>query len=97
LKKAKKGSEAKAPARMPDVIPPGAEEHEVEEEEEEEGEATPTLRPRGLRSRGPVILAEEEHAGKSAEEAAEELEVEIVEVSTRPGTSSSHEKRSEVR
>ena len=39
-KKAKKGSKAEAPARMPEVIPPGAE----EQEEEEEEEAAPTLR-----------------------------------------------------
>ena len=41
-KKAKKGSEAEASARMPKEIPPGAEEHE-EEEEEEKG--IPTLHP----------------------------------------------------
>jgi len=41
-KKAKKGSEAETLARMPEVIPPGAEEHE-EEEEEEKG--IPTLHP----------------------------------------------------
>jgi len=45
-KKAKKGSEAEAPARMPEVILPGA--VEQEEEEEEGGEATPTLRLWGL-------------------------------------------------
>ena len=85
---------------MPEVILPGAERQE-EEEEEEEGEATPTLRPRGLCSRGPVILAEGEPAGESAmaegvklpEEAMEELEVEIPGVLTRPETSSTHERR----
>ena len=43
LKKAKKGSEAEALARMAEVLPPGAKEQEREEEEEEE-EAVPTLR-----------------------------------------------------
>jgi len=38
---------------MPKVNPPGAEELEGEEEEEE---AIPTIRLRGLRSRGPAIL-----------------------------------------
>ena len=52
-KKAKKGSEAEASARMPEIIPHGAKEQEKEEEEE----AASTLRPRGLRSRGPAILA----------------------------------------
>ena len=53
---------------MPKVTPPVAEEQEEEEEEEEEeeGEATPTLHPRGLRSRGPAILAEGEPAGEFA-------------------------------
>ena len=46
---------------MPEVIPPRAE----EQEEEEEEESVPTLRSRGLRSRGPAILAEGEPAGES--------------------------------
>jgi len=56
LKKTKKRYEAEASARMPEVIPPDAE----KQEEEEKEEAAPTLHPRGLRSRGPVILAERE-------------------------------------
>jgi len=48
---------------MPEVVPPGAKEQEKEEEKEEE--AVPTLRSRGLRSRGPAILAEGEPAGES--------------------------------
>ena len=63
-KKAKKGSKAEALAWMPEVIPLGTEEQEEKEEEEEE-EAVPTLRSRGLRSRGPAILAEGELAGES--------------------------------
>ena len=96
-KKAKKGSEVEASARMPKIIPHGAEEQEVEEEEEE---AAPTLRPRGLRSRDPTILAEGEPAGESAmakgverpEEVVERVEVEIPGVSTQPGTSSAQER-----
>ena len=49
---------------MPEVIPPGAEEQEREKEEEED-EAVPTLHSRGLRSRGPAILAEGEPTGES--------------------------------
>ena len=60
-KKVKKGSEAEASARMPEVIPPGAE----EQEEEEEEVAALTLCPRGLRSRGPAILAKGEPIGES--------------------------------
>ena len=52
-KKARKEFVAEASARMPKVNPPGAEELEGEEEEEE---AIPTIRLRGLRSRGPAIL-----------------------------------------
>ena len=85
LKKAKKGSEAEASARMPEVILPGAEEQEREEEEEEE-EAVPTLRSRGLHSRGPAILAKGEPAGESTmaegakrpEKVVERFEVEIL-------------------
>jgi len=103
LKKAKKGSEVKTLTQMPEVIPPSAEEQEGEEEEEEE-EAVPTLHSQGLRSRGPAILAEGEPAGESTmtegaeglEEAVEGLEVDIPEVSTWPGTSSTHERRKEV-
>ena len=61
-KKARKGSEGEASARMPKIIPPGTEEREEEEEEEE---VVLTLRPRGLHSRGPAILAEGEPAGQS--------------------------------
>ena len=44
---------------MPKVVPSSVEEQGEEEEEEEE---VPILHPRGLRSRGPVILAEGELA-----------------------------------
>jgi len=100
-KKAKKGSEAEV--SMPKVVPAGAEEQE-EEEEQEEGRVL-TLRSRGLRSRGPVILAEGRPVGEPV--MAEEVEhpevdlvgrddVEIPGVSTQPGSSSSHEGRVEV-
>ena len=55
-KKVRKGSEAEVSAQMPETIPPGTE----EQEEEEEEEAVLALCPRGLRSRGPAILAEGE-------------------------------------
>jgi len=95
-KKAKKGSEAEASARMSEVIPPGAE----EQEEEEEEEATPTLRPRCLHSKSPAILTEGDPAGESTiakgvewpKEVMERVEVEIPGVSTQPGTSSAQER-----
>ena len=59
-KKARKGSEAVVSVQMPKIIPSGTEE---QEEEEEEDEAVLAFRPRGLRSRGPVVLAEAESAG----------------------------------
>jgi len=89
LKKAKKGSEAEVSARMPEKIP-----HDAKEQEEEvEEEAVPTLHPRGLRSRGTVILAEGEptrqsimaEGAKQPEEVMERVEVEILGVSTQPG------------
>ena len=55
-KKARKGSEAEV--SLPEVVPAGAEEQE-EEKEEEEGEVL-SLSSRGLRCRGPTILAEGE-------------------------------------
>ena len=59
---------------MPEVVPPG-----VEGQREEEEEEIPLLRPRGLRSRGPVILEEGELAGEPimAEE-PERPEVDLV-------------------
>ena len=48
---------------MPEIIPPGTKEQKEEEKEEE---AVLTLRPRGLRSRGPTILVEREPADQSA-------------------------------
>jgi len=100
-KKAKKGSEAKF--SLSEVVPASVEEQE-EEEEEEEGEVL-TLRSRGLRSRGPAILAEGEPVGESV--ITEEVEhtdvnlvgrddVEIPGVSTQPGSSSAHKERVEV-
>ena len=54
-KKARRESEAEA--SMFEVVPSGVEEQrEEDEEEEEEEEEIPSLRPRGLRSRGPMIL-----------------------------------------
>ena len=50
-KKARRDSEAEA--SMSEVVPSGVEEQREEEEEEEE---IPPLRPRGLCSRGPMIL-----------------------------------------
>jgi len=77
---------------MPEVVPPGAKEQEKEEEvEEEEEEVVPTLRSRGLRSRGPAILAKGEPADEpiTAEgverpkvDLMERDDVEILEVST---------------
>ena len=55
------------------------------EEEEEEEEAIPTLRSRGLRSRGPAILAEEEPAGESP----------VTKGADQPTTSSAQEKEVE--
>jgi len=46
---------------MPEVLPSGME----EQEEEEEEEAASSLCPRGLHSRGPVVLAKAESAGQS--------------------------------
>ena len=63
---------------MPEVVPPGTEERE--EGEEEEKETVPTLPSRGLRSRGPVILAEGEPADESVmAEGVERPEVDLVE------------------
>ena len=100
LKKAKKWSKAEALTQMPEVIPPSAEEQEEEEEEEEE-KAVPTLRSQDLHSRSPAILAEGEPLGEytmaegaeGPEEVVEGLDVEILGVSNRPGTSSTHERR----
>jgi len=73
-KKARRESEAEA--SMPIVVPPGIEEQGEEEEEEEE---VPILRPRGLRSRGPVILEEGELTGEPVmAEEVERLEVDLV-------------------
>ena len=58
-KKARKVFESEVSARMPQIIPPSTEEQEEEEEEEE---AVLALRPQGLRSRGPTILAKGEPA-----------------------------------
>jgi len=101
-KKAKRGSKAEALARMPEVVPLGAEEQEEAEEEEE---ALPILRPRGLCSRGPMILAEGKPVGElaMAEEVerpevdlAERDDVKILGVSTQPGPSLAQERRAEV-
>ena len=61
LKKTRKGSEAEVSAQMPEIISPGNE----EQEEEEEEDAVLAFRSRGLRSRGPAVLAEAEPAGQS--------------------------------
>ena len=53
--------ESEAEASMPEVVPPGVEEHGEEEEEEEE---VLVLRPWGLCGRGPLILEEGELAGE---------------------------------
>jgi len=45
---------------MPEVLPYG-----MEEQEEEEEEAASSLRPWGLRSRGPAVLAEAKFVGQS--------------------------------
>ena len=55
-KKARRDSEAEA--LMSEVAPSGVEEQREEEKEEK----IPPLRPRGLRSRGPMILEEGELA-----------------------------------
>ena len=103
LKKAKRGSEVEVLTQMPEVVPPSAEEQEEEEEEEEE--EVPTLRSRGLRSRGLAILAEGEPVGEPVmTEGVERPEVDLVEmddveisrVSTQPGPSSTQERREEV-
>ena len=86
---------------MSEAVPSGVEEQREEEEEEEE---IPLLRPRGLRSRGPVILEEGELADEPATiEEADQLEVDLVGrddveipgVSTQPGSSSVQERRGE--
>ena len=94
--------ESEAEASMPEVVPSGV---EGQREEEEEKEEIPLLRPRGLHSRSPVILEEGELVGEPimAEE-AERFEVdlvgrddvEILGVSTQPGSSSVQERRDEV-
>ena len=87
---------------MPEVVPSSVEEQREEDEDEEE---ILLLRPRGLRSKGPVILEERELAGGPA--MAEEVkqrevdlvgrdDIEILGVSTQPGPSSVHERRVEV-
>jgi len=90
-KKARREPEAEA--SMPEVVPSG-----VEGQREEEEEEIPLLHPRGLRSRGPMILEEGELAGEPimAEEAERPEvdlvgrdDVEIPGVSTQPGSSSS--------
>ena len=99
-KKARKGSEAEASTQMPEIIPPGAE----EQEEEEEKEAAPTLHPRGLRSRGPAILAEGEPVVESTmaegveqpEEVVERVAADIPGVSIQPETSSAQGRGAEV-
>ena len=61
---------------MPKIVPLGIEEQGEEEEEEEE---VPILRPRGLRSRSPVILEEGELAGEPVmAEEVERPEVDLV-------------------
>jgi len=60
-KKARRDSEAET--LMSEVVPSGVEEQRDEEEEEEE---IPPLRPRSLRSRGPMILEEGELADEPA-------------------------------
>ena len=73
-KKARREPEAEA--SMPEVVPSGVEGQREEEEEEEE---IPPLRPRGLRSRGPMILEEGELADEPATaEEAERPEVDLV-------------------
>ena len=87
---------------MPEVVPSSVEEQREEEEDEEE---VPLLHPRGLRSRGPVILEEGELAGEPV--MAEEVErpevdlvgrdgVEIPGISAQPEPSSAHGRRVEV-
>ena len=102
LKKARREPEAEA--SMPEVVPSGVE-GQREEEEEEEEEEIPLLHPRGLRSRGPVILEEGELAGEPVmAEEAERSEVDLVGrddveipgVSTQPGSSLVQERRDEV-
>ena len=102
-KKARRESEAEVLIQMPKVVPAATEEQEEEEEEEEE--AVLTLRSRGLRSRGPAILAEGEPVGEPVmTEKVERPEVDLVErndveisgVSTQPGPSSAQERRAEV-
>ena len=76
-KKARGRSEAEVSTQMPEVVPPGVEEQEEEEEEEE---AVSSLRSRGLRSRGPVILAEGKPVGEPVmAEGVERPEVVLVE------------------
>jgi len=99
-KKARRESEAET--LMPEVVPPGVEEHGEEEEEEEE---VPVLRSRSLRSRGPVILEEGELAGEPVmAEEVERIEVDLVMkddvkipgVSIQPGPYSAYGRRVEV-
>jgi len=104
-KKVRRGSEAETltqSTQMPEVVPLG---DKKQEEEEEEEEAVPTLRSRGLRSRGSAILAEGEPADESIMAEGVELpevdlmerdDVEISRVSTQPGPSSAHERRAEL-
>ena len=59
---------------MPEVVPSG-----IEEQREEEEEEIPPLRPRGLRSMGPMILEEGELVGEPAMvEEVEQREVDLV-------------------
>ena len=62
-KKTRKGSDAASSAQVFEIIPSSIEGKEEEEEEEEE--EVSALRPWGLRSRGPVVLAKVESAGQS--------------------------------
>jgi len=71
-KKAKR--ELEAEASMPKVVPSS-----VEQQGEEEEEEVPILRPRGLRSRGPMILEEGELASEPVmAEEVERPEVDLV-------------------
>jgi len=90
-----------AEASMSEAVPYGVAEQREEEEEEDE---ILLVRPRGLRSRGPVILEEGELTDEpTTTDEAEQLEVdligrddvEILGVSTQLGSSSVQERRDE--
>ena len=91
-KKGRKESEAIASAQMPEINSSGTEEQKEEEEEEE---TASSLRPRGLRDKGPAVWAKEEPTGQftvveghvvaeQPEEVTERVEVEIL---SQPGVS----------